>query len=429
MGEVTATVVEPPRPKSPPRYPDLCGRRRLQLELQILNREIDFLKCLGDVRLGSLLKKGGGMGSGSGAARLSVLRVEGRVGVSPSPSLSVLASWTRTRHGSSGTIMSVVRSCRGKGAALHSAAADTADCGLGLGHSSGLFMTNYNPLKEFNQFQEVVKKRRRGTDPAVFFGGSDQNCAHACHGFAALASACPSAKNQVASIAPAAHAPMSAANQAATHVTSPVDQTAVRVVMCRAANLIAHPVARSAVRAANQAAVGSRSLRACGCGSRIAAPAASQAAPAATPAADANNAGHVPAIAATASQTAAAAMPSVAPARNAARALGLSALTASVASSPSNAPTCSGAPASSASTASRRAARAHHLAVSASRRVARNKMAAGAVAANHASESRSLRVPDVLAGVFGPAEIVQKDVDVLDAVIHAVPLDAYVKMI
>jgi guanine nucleotide-binding protein subunit gamma 3, plant len=44
MREETATVVEPPRPKSPPRYPDLCGRRRLQLELQILNREIDFLK-------------------------------------------------------------------------------------------------------------------------------------------------------------------------------------------------------------------------------------------------------------------------------------------------------------------------------------------------------------------------------------------------
>jgi hypothetical protein len=39
-----AVVLEPPRPKSPPRYPDLCGRRRLQLELQALNREIDFLK-------------------------------------------------------------------------------------------------------------------------------------------------------------------------------------------------------------------------------------------------------------------------------------------------------------------------------------------------------------------------------------------------
>ena len=44
MGEEVAVVLEPPRPKSPPRYPDLCGRRRLQLELQILNREVDFLK-------------------------------------------------------------------------------------------------------------------------------------------------------------------------------------------------------------------------------------------------------------------------------------------------------------------------------------------------------------------------------------------------
>jgi hypothetical protein len=44
MGEQVAVVLEPPRPKSPPKYPDLCGRRRLQLELQILNREVDFLK-------------------------------------------------------------------------------------------------------------------------------------------------------------------------------------------------------------------------------------------------------------------------------------------------------------------------------------------------------------------------------------------------
>ncbi|KAL5219815.1 hypothetical protein ABZP36_024528 [Zizania latifolia] len=35
---------EAPRPKSPPRYPDLCGRRRLQLEVQILNREVGFLE-------------------------------------------------------------------------------------------------------------------------------------------------------------------------------------------------------------------------------------------------------------------------------------------------------------------------------------------------------------------------------------------------
>jgi hypothetical protein len=33
-----------PLPRSPPRYPDLCGRRRLQLEVQILNRELGFLE-------------------------------------------------------------------------------------------------------------------------------------------------------------------------------------------------------------------------------------------------------------------------------------------------------------------------------------------------------------------------------------------------
>nr|XP_029119466.1 guanine nucleotide-binding protein subunit gamma 3-like [Elaeis guineensis] len=37
-------VLPPPSPKSPPKYPDLCGRRRLQLEVQILNREIGFLQ-------------------------------------------------------------------------------------------------------------------------------------------------------------------------------------------------------------------------------------------------------------------------------------------------------------------------------------------------------------------------------------------------
>nr|CAB3502858.1 unnamed protein product [Digitaria exilis] len=35
---------EAPRPRSPPRYPDLCGRRRLQLEVHILNRELGFLE-------------------------------------------------------------------------------------------------------------------------------------------------------------------------------------------------------------------------------------------------------------------------------------------------------------------------------------------------------------------------------------------------
>ncbi|GJN16047.1 hypothetical protein PR202_gb02997 [Eleusine coracana subsp. coracana] len=40
MGEAAAA----PRPRSPPRYPDMCGRRRLQLEVQILNRELGFLE-------------------------------------------------------------------------------------------------------------------------------------------------------------------------------------------------------------------------------------------------------------------------------------------------------------------------------------------------------------------------------------------------
>ncbi|URE02354.1 hypothetical protein MUK42_20675 [Musa troglodytarum] len=39
-----AAVVMAPRPKSPPKYPDVCGRRRLQLELHILNREIGFIE-------------------------------------------------------------------------------------------------------------------------------------------------------------------------------------------------------------------------------------------------------------------------------------------------------------------------------------------------------------------------------------------------
>ncbi|WOL11576.1 guanine nucleotide-binding protein subunit gamma 3-like isoform X2 [Canna indica] len=34
----------PPRPRSPPRYPDLCGRHRLQAEVQVLSREIGFLE-------------------------------------------------------------------------------------------------------------------------------------------------------------------------------------------------------------------------------------------------------------------------------------------------------------------------------------------------------------------------------------------------
>ncbi|RLN28909.1 uncharacterized protein C2845_PM05G29240 [Panicum miliaceum] len=34
-------------PRSQPRYPDLCGRRWLQLKVQILNREVGFLEVRG----------------------------------------------------------------------------------------------------------------------------------------------------------------------------------------------------------------------------------------------------------------------------------------------------------------------------------------------------------------------------------------------
>ena len=51
MGEEAVVLVEPPRPQSPPRYPDMCGRRRMQLEVQILDREITFLKVSQSVTL------------------------------------------------------------------------------------------------------------------------------------------------------------------------------------------------------------------------------------------------------------------------------------------------------------------------------------------------------------------------------------------
>ncbi|KAF3323441.1 Guanine nucleotide-binding protein subunit gamma 3 [Carex littledalei] len=34
----------PPYPKSPPEYPDVCGKHRLKVAVQSLNQEIDFLK-------------------------------------------------------------------------------------------------------------------------------------------------------------------------------------------------------------------------------------------------------------------------------------------------------------------------------------------------------------------------------------------------
>jgi hypothetical protein len=54
-------------------------------------------------------------------------------------------------------------------------------------------------------------------------------------------------------------------------------------------------------------------------------------------------------------------------------------------------------------------------------------MAAGAGAAKHASVFPNLRALDVLAGVFGPAEIV-KDVGAMGAIIRAVRLGAYVEL-
>lgn len=36
----------PPYPKSPPEYPDVCGKHRLKVAVQSLNEEIDFLKVL-----------------------------------------------------------------------------------------------------------------------------------------------------------------------------------------------------------------------------------------------------------------------------------------------------------------------------------------------------------------------------------------------
>ncbi|KMZ57291.1 hypothetical protein ZOSMA_87G00330 [Zostera marina] len=38
------TVTDVPKPKSPPAYPDFCGRHRLQVEVQSMNREIRFLE-------------------------------------------------------------------------------------------------------------------------------------------------------------------------------------------------------------------------------------------------------------------------------------------------------------------------------------------------------------------------------------------------
>ncbi|KAF0915237.1 hypothetical protein E2562_034604 [Oryza meyeriana var. granulata] len=369
MGE-EAVVMEAPRPKSPPRYPDLCGRRRMQLEVQILNREITFLK---------------------------------------------------------------------------------------------------NPTR----ITTSTNERKGGTDPAVFFGGSDRNCASAFHVFAAAASAHPSAKEQGASIVPAARAATShGVGQTAVRAVRglAVVQTAARAVVQTA--VVARPLhaanqtARAPVqvaahvavhRAANQAAAASRSLRAsnlCAAASRslhasnpsatalaqIAAPAPFQAAvaravavqaavatavafqaAAATAAARAlaANANRVvacvPPIAATASQAAAAAATgSAAAARTAAPARALvapAASTSSNAHAPAAAQTCASAPVRrSASTASHRAARDSLRAASASHLAARGSLPAAKETAAAFQNSLALNVP---VGVSGLARIVQRVVDAL----------------
>ncbi|URD73160.1 hypothetical protein MUK42_09331 [Musa troglodytarum] len=44
LEEKQADAPQAPRPRSPPRYTDLCGRHRLQARVQLLSREIGFLE-------------------------------------------------------------------------------------------------------------------------------------------------------------------------------------------------------------------------------------------------------------------------------------------------------------------------------------------------------------------------------------------------
>lgn len=43
-GGVSVPSLPPPRPKSPPDYPDLYGKRREMAKVQMLEREISFLE-------------------------------------------------------------------------------------------------------------------------------------------------------------------------------------------------------------------------------------------------------------------------------------------------------------------------------------------------------------------------------------------------
>ncbi|THU64290.1 hypothetical protein C4D60_Mb01t24900 [Musa balbisiana] len=53
LEEKQADATQAPRPRSPPRYTDLCGRHRLQARVQLLSREIGFLEvslCFPDLQ-------------------------------------------------------------------------------------------------------------------------------------------------------------------------------------------------------------------------------------------------------------------------------------------------------------------------------------------------------------------------------------------
>ncbi|KAL5201733.1 hypothetical protein ABZP36_036087 [Zizania latifolia] len=365
MGEEAVVVVEAPRPKSPPRYPDLCGRRRMQLEVQIMNREITFLK------FACCLKEGHGQGKLSGLVRQALM--------------------------------------------------------------------SYTYLKELNRFLvlDALKKRKGGTDPAVFIGGSDRNCVSAFLGFAAVASAYPSAEDQVQA---AAHAVVKTAVpsrplRAANRTARPAVQAAAHVVVHRAANQAV--AVSTSLHVSNLCVAASRSLHAsnhsAAASAQIAAAAVARAAAFQAVAARAaasglavnanQNVACVLAIAATASLVAAvvtnsaAAVPTAAPAR---------ALDAPAATTSSDAPAVAARTCASVFTASHRAARDTLRAASASHRAARASLAASQETAAATFQNR--RVLNVPVGVFGLAENVQKGGDAHGVEIHAVSVDAYVEL-
>ncbi|PWZ58281.1 Guanine nucleotide-binding protein subunit gamma 3 [Zea mays] len=134
---------EAPQPRSPPRYPDLCGRRRLQLEVQILNREVGFLEQ----------------------------EIQGLERIQP-----------------------VSRCCNDVNEFV-SAKTDPMIPVVSLSLSIFFWLTL------------LLAEAKGDMDLAASRGGSDQNCAHAFHACAAGATACRSPMRQAASavlVAPAA---------------------------------------------------------------------------------------------------------------------------------------------------------------------------------------------------------------------------------